>query len=705
MKLRILTQRRIGSLRNAGLLLAGLLALEARGAIAVSPDEMELKNQWVHQNLLTSGTNPPFSFSYGGQASTRLLSEWKRTGIEKTLDANRTQHEFTWTDGALLVRCVAVEYKDYPVVEWTVYFKNVGTASTPILDGIQGLDTKLSRGSGPEFILNGNKGDFSAKDSYEPYEVTLGPSTENDFSPAHIGKDSDSSGTGKSCDGPKGWPYYNLQVPGGGIILAIGWPGQWASSFIRDDAGGLTIKAGQELTHLYLMPGEEIRTPLIAMLFWQGTDRVRSQNIWRRWYRADNEPRINGEPQPVTAEGPGDCISKLSKMLAAGIRLDNCWHDAEGDGGTWWPSETGPYHVARAGESVPPLQKEASAWWNTGTWDVDPAKYPEGFRPFSDWARAHGLTFMLWFEPERVGNPNSWLGKNHPEWLLPANSLTYGIHPSFDPILDEGNPNALNWLINHVDSLIDSQGIDIYREDMNGAGPCGAWRKNDAKDRQGITENRYVQGHLAFWDELRRRHPRLRIDSCASGGRRNDLESMRRGVSIGNRSDFMLDLPDVVEGNQGQTYGLSSWLPLQGSYSPYHDIYSYRSFYLTSFGVDADVEIQKKAYGDWREIAPYMLGDYYPLTAYSLQPDQWIAWQFDRPEIGGGEVQAFRRAQCKDDSISLKLQGLDSGATYEVRNLDGGKETHSGSELMGTGLVLKTTAAPAALVLTYTRLK
>lgn len=37
--------------------------------------------------------------------------------------------------------------------------------------------------------------------------------------------------------------------------------------------------AGQQLVHLYLKPGEEIRTPLIALLFWQGTDVVRAQNL------------------------------------------------------------------------------------------------------------------------------------------------------------------------------------------------------------------------------------------------------------------------------------------------------------------------------------------------------------------------------------------------------------------------------------------
>ncbi len=58
------------------------------------------------------------------------------------------------------------------------------------------------------------------------------------------------------------------------------------------------------------------------------------------------------------------------------------------------------------------------------------------------------------------------------------------------------------------------------------------------------------------------------------------------------------------------------------------------------------MDVQKESVrGEWRKIRTYMLGDYYPLTPYSLQRDQWIAWQFDRPDLGGGEVQAFRRPE------------------------------------------------------------
>ncbi len=708
--------------RPAGFCRIGALSIvmmaTAHADITVMPEEMARKSQWVQQHLMTATNPPPFSFTYGGQPSSGLLPSWRRQEADAILDSNRTQHSISWTNGTFRVTCVAVEYKEFPVVEWIAYMTNIGPGATPILEAIQGLDTNVSRTPASEFVLHCNKGDQTTKDSYEPYDITLNPSADTEFTPLHIPdvenelKGVGISESGKSCDGPKGWPYYNLQFSDGGIILAIGWPGQWASKFSRDASLGLRLTAGQQLTHLYLRAGETIRTPLIAMLFWQGTDVDRAQNIWRRWFLAENEPRVDGEAQqPIAQTSSGgfllDCgrenASRWIAKLEAGVQLGDAMLGTMGDG-TWWPSKDGAYHVVKPGEQTSSALRAADAWWNTGTWDIDPIKFPNGFKSLSESAHANGLKFMVWFEPERVGNPNSWLGKNHPEWLLPKNSLTYGIHPSFDPILDEGNPAARNWLINHVDALIKSQGIDVYREDMNGAGPCPAWRQNDPHDRQGITENFYVQGHLAFWDELRRRNPHLRIDSCASGGRRNDLETMRRAVVIGNRSDFIFALPDVVEGNQGQTFGLSAWLPFQGSCSLFSDSYSYRSYYLTSFGEHSDKEAQRKAYGEWRRVASYMLGDYYPLTHYSLERDRWIAWQFDRPDLGGGVVQAFRRPDSPYETAHFKLRGLNAAGNYEVENLDGGKEVQTGRELSERGLPITAISAPAALVFIYRRL-
>lgn len=633
-------------------------------------------------------TEPAISFVYGGKSSAQLLAQWSHERKSQVLSAGRTEHTLTWTDPktGLQLRVVGIEYSDYPAVEWTAYFKNTGTSNTPILKNIQALDVILERADGSEFILHGNKGDFTTADSYEPYHLTLGPRAAKRCSP--------SSFSGKSCDGPSGWPYYNLQMPGGGVILAVGWPGQWASWFRRDEAKSLSIKAGQELTRLYLKPGEEIRTPLIAMLFWKGSDVAESQNLWRRWYVAHNMPRVDGKTQTAVAQiqvgGAEKDVAYVQSFLDAGIHVDLCWRDAGGfRDNVWFQAGDGPF------------KDPGAIWLNSGTWEIDTAKYPHGFRPFSDSVRAKNMQFVLWFEPERVGDPNSWLGKNHPEWLLPGTS-----HGS---LLDEGNPDAREWLINHVSGMIKSQGLDWYREDMNGGGPLPAWRRNDAPDRQGMTENRYVQGHLAFWDELRRRHPGLRIDSCASGGRRNDLETMRRAVPL-LRSDFQFpEMQGVIEGNQGHTYGLSFWLPFQGSGCYFYDPYAYRSFYLPSFGMGTltpeCTAAQQKAYSECRRVAPLMLCDYYPLTPYSLAIDQWIAWQFNRPEQGDGVIQAFRRAKSDSTKMNLRLRGLEPGAHYRVTNFDAqGSTKFSGKELMENGLSVEINEKPGSAVLAYQKL-
>ena len=59
----------------------------------------------------------------------------------------------------------------------------------------------------------------------------------------------------------------------------------------------MRIRAGQELTHFKLLPGEEVRTPLMVLQFWKG-DRIRAQNVWRRWMLAHNLPRPGGKLPP-----------------------------------------------------------------------------------------------------------------------------------------------------------------------------------------------------------------------------------------------------------------------------------------------------------------------------------------------------------------------------------------------------------------------
>jgi alpha-galactosidase len=321
-----------------------------------------------------------------------------------------------------------------------------------------------------------------------------------------------------------------------------------------------------------------------------------------------------------------------------------------------------------------------------------------------DWLKTKGVKTITWFEPERLA-PGTWLAENHPEWC-------YG--GAGGGLMKLGEPAFRQWITDRVDQRITSEGIDFYRQDFN-IDPLIYWRANDAEDRQGITEIRHVEGYFAFWDELIRRHPKLWIDSCASGGRRNDLETLRRAVPI-LRSDWIADPGNPATDpshQQNHTYGISFWMPFHGTGYLTVDKYLARSVMTPIHGIgpdfrrkDVDYELLRKLYREAQQVQPYLLGDYYPLTPYCRGTDAWVAWQFDRPEHGDGLVQAFRRQQCADRERRFKLRGLDAKARYRVTNLDepeAAKE-YTGAQLAEEGIPVTVDDQPGAAIITYRRL-
>jgi alpha-galactosidase len=654
---------------------AAILMTAAAPTLAVKPTDAELSraHAWSAMYLGDApSADLPFSFTYDGKPSADLLKTWKVQRESKKLDDARTEHTATYTDPTtgLAVTCRAVEYSDFPSVEWTLHFKNTGTADTPILADIKALDAAFLRSADGEFTLHGNKGDFCAPDSYEPFAETLGPGATKQFAPAG----------GRPTNGQ--YPYWNIAMADDGLIVVLGWPGQWSAKFERDADKTLRVRAGQELTHFKLHPGEEARSPLVALQYYQG-DWTRGQNIWRRWMIAHNIPRPGGKlPQPFTSicmglqQSEAGEIKNIDSYVSNGIKHDYWWMDAG-----WYPCK--------------------GQWWNTGTWEPDPARFPHGIKAVSDYAHSKGMKLVLWFEPERVA-ADTWLSKNHPEWILGG---------AQGGLLNLGNPDVWQWLVNHIDKTIVEQGVDLYRQDFN-IDPLAYWRGNDAPDRQGITEIKHVTGYLAFWDELRRRHPDMLIDSCASGGRRDDLETLRRAVPL-LRSDFQAPSapgnPEMSVGNQGHTYGLSMWVPFYGTGEYYNNGYSYRSHLCPAMGVGydpskspVDWKALKKAMDDWRCVAADFYGDYYPLTKYSRSFGAWMAWQFNRPEAGQGMIQAFRHKENPDESIRLKLQGLDADAVYTLTNLDvPGTTEQTGRQLSEEGLPIVLKDRPSAVLITY----
>ena len=341
------------------------------------------------------------------------------------------------------------------------------------------------------------------------------------------------------------------------------------------------------------------------------------------------------------------------------------------------------------------------SWVNTGTWEIDPKRFPNGFRPVDDYAHSLGIKAIVWFELERVTR-GSWLWEKHSDWLLKATEQ----EQHGQRLLNLGNPEVVKWIVSFLDNFIEQEAVDVYRIDFNIA-PLPFWRENDAPDRQGITENKYVIGFLQYIDELRKLHPNILVDTCASGGRRDDLETLRRAVPM-HRSDYSYE----PVGQQNITYGMSFWIPYYGSPNVARDNYVFRSAWGPQVNLGWDVrrsdleyDWMRTALAHWRSVAQNFFGDYYPLTLWDPSDAAFMAWQFDRPEVGEGVVEAFRRARSAVNSAQLKLQGLEPANRYEMRNIDtGGSQVLTGRELMDKGMTVSLPETLGTAVVTYKRL-
>ncbi len=659
---------------------------------------------WVAEHFSDARPVPAFSFTYQGISSRDILNTWSFSKTCEKLDMQRIRWTLNYSDPrtGLSIRCEATEYQDYPAVEWVVYFSNTSEQDTAILENIQVLDAPfLARTGTGEFLLRYSRGCNQLITDFKPENVVLnldetlrlGSSGGRSSSALMLPPETDranSTGT---------MPYFNLSKPDkNGVMMAVGWSGQWAAAFTKTSNTTLQVKAGMELTHLKLHPGEEIRTPSLLLLFWSGGDTIRGHNRFRRLLLDHYSPTPGGIlANPPVAASPhgtiGFCDSTAANMIQGITHVADQLPPVD----TWW-IDAGWY----ACMSIP----NVAPWNFVGTWEADPVRYPNGLKPVADAAHARGLKFLLWFEVERAVQ-GTWIYNQHPEWLLGHDPLPPGLEYE-DPfyLVDFGNLDALAWAKDKFSRMIQEVGIDIYRIDLN-MDPLYYWRHNEPWDRQGMREIKHIMGWYEYLDTLMRENPNLLIDNCAGGGRRLDLEMVRRSVSL-TPSDYLWE----PVGEQAMTYALSLWIPLHGIGSISLNPYDCRSGMGTSFVAVFDFFNRPemwvpatKILNEYQSIKPYYSGDFYPLTDYSVEAGDWMAWQFDRPDLGQGMVQAFRRSGSTASAMSLHLKGLNPAAIYTLTDLDhSGTTTESGAALMNTGLEISLPAQPDSAIIIYQRL-
>lgn len=575
-------------------------------------------------------------------------------------------------------------YPEFTAIEWQLRLHAPQEAESPLYENAPSAEFELEFPTGKPVVLHWSKGSHSETSDFQPHDQQL--SREQPISLESFG--------GRSSDGVM--PYFNLAGDGGGAIVAIGWAGDWKASFEAGDAGKVRVRAGLKRSHFKLRPGEVARLPSLLVMAYRG-DWIAGQNQFRRLMLQHYTPANHSpmELMPVAASVHGmlafnDTTEENLKKLAGEIALlklpiDTYWLDAGWNEGGF-PSRQGtPY--------------------------ADPIRFPHGLSPVGDSVRQTGLRFLVWFEPERAMR-GSWLKQHHPEWLLkptatPAD-LRYMENDGFH-LLDFGNPAARAWAIDAISKQISDSGIRCYRQDCN-LYPSYCWHTDEAPDEVGLREIRHITGLYDFLDELARRHPGLILDNCAAGGRRLDFEMMRRSVVLW-RSDSCWGNKDFPRNVQAMTHGLSHWIPLHGLGATDTDEVSLRSGMgaCASFAINyrdaTAVASLRNHLARYLPIRPLFASDFYPLTDWSADSNQWLAFEFHDPAKGEGIVQAFRGAGTANSETAFKLQGLDTNASYVLTDWDAptSSTAHSGLDLMTKGISVSGQGKQQALVFHFKR--
>lgn len=685
-------RRTIIALTSALLLALGSLPASAQVRLQMQGDKTDIA-RWIDSRF-AKGQLPPFSFILDEKPSEEFLRSWRwsRTAPAST-DKDVVLRTFTYTDprSGLEVVCDVKGYPEFRAVEWVLHFHNTSAKNSGQLTRVKVADFDMVYPAAGALKIHYAEGNKISKADYAPRTAEF--RTEQ---PLHIEPHG-----GRSSE--EAFPFFNLESEASrqGVMVAVGWTGTWFADLEKRDPSRLTLAAGMLNTDLYLYPGEQIRTPSVALMFWSG-DRMNGHNRFRRLVLAHHSRKVDGspfyplcsafnyrDPQPcgeyscLTADWAIAMVRRYSmfELTPDVFWLDAGWHTGAGD--------------FRHGKS----------WANTtGNWTVDRERFPEGLKPVSDAVHEAGAKFMVWFEPERVVKGTQW-ATEHKEWMLDT-EWPEGSEQSTWYLFDLGNDEACDWLCKYYGDLIEENGIDYYRQDFNML-PAGYWRDADEPGRSGIKEIRHIENLYKFWDYLLERFPGLLIDNCASGGKRLDWESIGRSAPLWRSDYYHYDDPD---GYQCHTYGLNFFLPIHGTGILLPDQYSFRSslssalqcnWKVTEPGVSV-LDMQQRI-REYRDIREYYYEDYYPLsgTGDLTGSDVWLAYQMHRPSDDSGIVVAFRRQDAPDAEYTVRLGGLTPDASYTLVDCDTQAETvRSGRELT-EGLTLRLDNPKSSLLIKY----
>ncbi|MEV0974652.1 alpha-galactosidase [Microtetraspora glauca] len=314
--------------------------------------------------------------------------------------------------------------------------------------------------------------------------------------------------------------------------VALAWSGSWRLTAQHRPEGDLAVTAGfgHDGPRWRLAPGESLETPRVLGLHTTGGFGAASR-AWHAYTREHVSPAPR-EDRPVlynsweatafdvTEEGQLDLARRAAAIGVELFVVDDGWfhrRDSDIRGlGDWWP---------------------------------DRAKFPEGMTRLFDRVRDLGMAAGLWVEPEMV-NPDSELYRARPDWVLHYPGRRRDTLRD-QLVLNFAREDVRDWALGWLDRLVGEHRLAFLKWDMNRS----FTQAGQPGERSDMLWIEHTRGVYAVLDELRRRHPGLRVESCSGGGGRVDLGILRRADQV-----WTSDNTDARD-RQGIQHGMSHVYP------------------------------------------------------------------------------------------------------------------------------------------------
>ncbi len=340
-----------------------------------------------------------------------------------------------------------------------------------------------------------------------------------------------------------------------------------------------------------------------------------------------------------------------------------------------------------------------------GDWYVNKEKFPNGLKPLIDKVHSLGMDFGLWVEPEMV-NPDSDLYRKHPDWVL-----NFPGRPRSEQrnqlVLNLARPDVRAYVLSFLDKLLTENEIAFLKWDYNRNWSEPGWDQLPPAEQKKVYVE-FTRNLYGILGELKKRHPKVELESCSGGGGRVDLGILEYADEVWPSDNT--DPFDRLTQQDGFTYAYTPQVMMAWVTDSPHDLehqvratsipYRMLSSMQGSLGIGANITKwnDDEMATTKRLIAAYHLaqptiveGDLYRLIS-PRNGSEFSATQTVNQEKSQSVVFAFIHSTQEGRPFPrLKLKGLDPTAVYAITPIEGKiandtPATASGAWWMNRGL-------------------